>query len=146
MTTTIVDDEILTLLAVSPFHLYDPSVTATVNAIFDGYPEADETEKVISIPLPYLVYVTTPGYDNDPRQCGDVGGRVLEFQVTAVGRSQRQAKWALDHAREALSRKRLGRALIVRSEDNLYVRRDDEFTRPDGGPLFLGVDRYAVAI
>lgn len=146
MTTTLIDDEILALLAVSPFHLYDAGAVATPNAIFEGYPQADETEKIIAVPLPYLVYVTTPGFDNDLRQCGDVAGRVLEFQIAAIGEAQWQAKWALDHARAVLSRRRLGRALIRRSPDNLYVRRESEFTRPDGGPLFHGVDRYAVAI
>lgn len=146
MTTTTVDDQILAMLDVTPFHLYVDGESPTANAVFEGNPQADEEAKIIAVPLPYLVYVTTPGYDRDARQCGDVGGRVLEFQVSAIGDTQWQAKWALDKARELLSRKRLGRSLIQRSPDNLRVRKDDDYTRPGGEPLFYGVDRYSVAI
>jgi hypothetical protein len=113
--------------------------------VHDGYVKADETAKVISVALPYVVFYSSPGYDNDLRFFG-AGGRVLEFQVTAVGATREQAKWALDKARVALSRQRLGDAVIRRSDDNAYVRRDDDYTRPGGGPLFYGVDRYGVAV
>ena len=113
--------------------------------VHDGYVDADETEKVISVPLPYVVFYSTPGYDNNERQCGGVGGRVVEFQITGVGGTREQAKWALDQARTALSRKRLNGSLIRRFDDNQFVRRDDDYTRPSGDPLFYGVDRYGVA-
>lgn len=112
--------------------------------VYDGYIKVDETEKVISAALPYVVFYSTPGYDNDERFFG-AGGRVVEFQVTGVGATREQAKWALDKARDALNRQRLGTALIRRFDDNQFVRRDDDYTRPGGGPLFYGVDRYGVA-
>lgn len=114
--------------------------------VHDGYVDADETLKVISIPLPYVVFYSTPGRDNDDRQSGAVAGRVVEFSITAVGETREQAKWALDKARTALSRKRLNGNLIKRADDNQFVRRDDDYTRPGNLPIFYGVDRYAVAV
>lgn len=116
------------------------------NAVYWGYLDVDEAAKVINVPLPYLVLNSSPGYDRDERYSGSVNGRVLEFQLTGVGESERQAKWILDQARTMLSRKRLAGALIKRSDDNLNVRRDDDYTRPGGDPIFYGVDRYAVAV
>ncbi len=114
--------------------------------VHDGYVDVDETQKVISVPLPYVVFWSTPGYDNDARQDGRVAGRVVDFQITGVGGTREQAKWVLDKARGALSRKRLNGSLIIRDDDNQFVRRDDDYTRPGGGPLFYGVDKYAVAV
>lgn len=129
----------------------DASLLALLKAVphlnvYDGFVVTDASAKVVSVPLPYVVFYSSPGYDNDERQCGGVGGRVVEFQITAVGESREQAKDALDKARSVLSRKRLNGNLIRRSDDNQQVRRDDDFTRPGGGPLFYGVDRYAVAV
>ena len=126
------DADILTLLAGADLNVHD------------GYINADETTKVISVSLPYVVFYSTPGYDNDLRFFG-AGGRVVEFQVTGVGATREQAKWALDKARDALNRQRLNGSVIRRSDDNAMVRRDDDYTRPGGGPLFYGVDRYGVA-
>lgn len=114
--------------------------------VYDGYVDADETEKVISVPLPYVVYYSSPGYDDDERFTGNVYRRVHEFQLTGVGSTREQAQWALDKARAVLNRKKLDGSQIRRSDDNQFVRRDDDYTRPGGGPLFFGVDRYGVAI
>lgn len=127
------DSDILTLLTDAGLNVHD------------GYVKADETEKVISVALPYVVFYSSPGYDNDLRLFG-AGGRVIEFQVTGVGATREQAKWVLDKARDALNRQRLGSSVIRRSDDNAYVRRDDDYTRPGGGPLFYGIDRYGVAV
>ena len=129
------DDDILALLEAVP----------NLN-VYDGYVDADESAKVISVPMPYVVFYSSPGYDNDVRQSGQVAGRVLGFQITAVGVDRRQAKWALDKARTALSRKRLNGNLIKRADDNQHVRRDDDYTRPGGLPIFYGVDKYSVAV
>lgn len=128
------DDDVLALLAGVPFL-----------TVYDGEVDVDEAAKVITVELPYVVFWSTPGYDNDERFSGDIGGRVVEFQLTGVGESREQAKWVLEQARTVLSRQRLGRGLIHRTADNQTVRRDDNYTRPGGGPLFYGVDRYAVA-
>lgn len=115
------------------------------NAVYWGFIDVDETEKIITVPLPYVIYNSSPGNDRNVRLSGSVGGRLHEFDLKGVGDSERQAKWVLDEARKMLSRKRLGRSLIKRSDDNMQVRRDDTYSRPGGEPLFYGVDRYAVA-
>src|SRR5699024_903833 len=95
------DDELLALLRARP-HL----------TVYDGFVDVDESAKVITVPLPYVVFYSSSGYDNDARFSGQVGGGVLEFQITGVGGTREQAKWALDEAREVLSRKRLRGNLI----------------------------------
>src|SRR5687768_15405752 len=118
-----VDSDILALLEAVP----------NLN-VHDGDVDADETTKVISVPLPYVVFYSSPGYDNNERQDGRVGDRVNEFDLHGVGATREQAKAALDKARAAISRKRLNGNLIQRSDDNLRVRREDKYTRPGGGP------------
>lgn len=129
-----VDDDLLAMLRAVP----------NLN-VHDGFVETDEDEKVIAVPLPYVVFYSSPGYDNDERQSGAVGGRVLEFQLTGVGGTREQAKWALDRARLSLSRKRLNGNLIRRDDSNDPIRRHDDYTRPGGAPIFYGIERYAVA-
>lgn len=137
---------ILAMLDSSPSLTYVPrGGTSVPRAVYDGQVEVDETEKVIAVPLPYLIFWSSPGYDRDERQSGQVGGRVKEFRLTGVGETREQAQWILDRAREALSRKRLGRSLIRRGDSNAEIRRADDYTRPGGGPLFYGADEYAVA-
>jgi hypothetical protein len=128
------DDDVLAMLRAVP------NLT-----VYDGSIDVDETEKVIKVDLPYVMFWSTPGYDNDVRQSGGVAGQVDEFQLTGVGEDRAQAKAVLQRARDAISRKRVGKGLIRRSLDNQPVRRDDDYTRPGGDPIFSGVDRYAVA-
>lgn len=141
------DDQILAMLDASPVLVFVPEGSPAVpNAVYDGYVDADETAKIISVSLPYVVFYSTPGYDRDERAGGQVGGRVLEFTITGVGMNRDQAKRVLDNARDMLSRKRLNTNLIIRQPDNQPVRREDTYTRPGGRPLFYGIDKYAVAI
>lgn len=129
------DDDLLTMLR----------AVANLN-VYDGYVDADEAQHVISVPLPYVVFFSSPGYDNNKRLAGGVNGRVLEFTITGVGGTREQAKWAMDKARGALSRKRLNGNLIIRDDNNDPVRREDDFSQPGGLPLFYGIDKYGVAV
>lgn len=141
------DSDILAKLDASPvLVLVAEGKTGAANAIYQGFPAVDTTAKVITLALPYLVYVTSPGYDRDERFSGSVSGRVLDFQLTGVGQSATQAKWILDQARIVLNRKRLNGALIKRSPENQLARRDDDYTRAGGLPIFYGVDKYSVAV
>ncbi len=141
------DTDLLAMLDASDTLVYideDAGDEGVVNGVYWGYLNVDEAAKVIDVPLPYIVYNSSPGMDANERFCGQVGGRVNEFDIKGVGASEQQAKWVLDEARKMLSRKRLGTSLIRRSPDNLNVRREDDYTRPGGAPLFYGVDRYTV--
>lgn len=122
---------------------------ATVLNVWDGYvKDSDEDAKVVSAALPYVVFYSTPGYDINPRLSGAVLIRAVDFQINFVGSTREQAKWASEKARDALNRKRVTLAgksrLIRRTDDNLFIQRDDTWTRPGGAPLFFGVDRYVV--
>lgn len=113
--------------------------------VYDGSVDVDETQKVILVELPYVVFWSTTPRDNGPRFSGRVTGGVTNFQLTGVGEDRRQTKAVLDRAQVAISRKRVGGSLIKHSDDNQPVRRDDDYTRPGGEPIFTGVDRYSVA-
>lgn len=141
------DNDLLAMLDASPSLVFVPRGQPGVpNAVYDGYVDADESAKVISIPLAYLVFYSSTDRDNDSRQSGQVAGRVVTFQLTGVGETRDQAKWILGKARDVLSRKRLNGNLIIRDDDGQMVRRSDDYTRPGGLPLFFGVDRYSVAV
>jgi hypothetical protein len=143
------DTDLLAMLDASDALVYVDEETGgpnVANAVYWGYLNVDEAAKVIDVPMPYIVFNSSPGYDRDERQSGSVGGVVLEFQLTGVGESERQAKWILTQAYEALNRKRLNGSLIKRALDNQQARRDDDYTRPGNKPIFYAVDRYAVAL
>lgn len=118
--------------------------------VYDGYVfDSDGSANTISAPLPYVVYYTTPGFPTNPRLGGSVGQRAREVQVSFVGSTREQAMWAAAKAEGALDQARVtvnGRSLLIRrTDDNPFVRRDDMWTRPDGGPLFFGALRFVVA-
>lgn len=131
----------------------DTAVLALLRAVpnlnvWDGdVGDADEQEKTISAPLPYVVLYSTPGRPTNGR-LGARRGRAAEFQVTFVGKTREQAKWAAEKVDAALDNAHItiaGRGRQIRRSDDIsYVRRDDVWTRPDGGPLFTGPLRYVV--
>lgn len=147
------DEAILALLDASPvLFLFDTAEggVGEAGSVYDGSVEVDKAAKVISVPLPYIAYFSSLGYDHDERLGGRVGGRVKQFQLTGVGQTREQAGWVLERGREALSRKRpmvnSQPAGLILLRDSMQVRRDDEYTRPGGKPLFYGVEQYEVAI
>lgn len=108
--------------------------------------DADDNEKTISAPTPYAVFYTAPDYPEGRSLAGPAGVGIQDFQVNFVGETREQAEWACEKSRAALDDKRLpDGGVIRRGTANLTIRRDDVWTRPDGGPLFYGVDRYSVA-
>lgn len=135
-----VDDAVLALLdAVPLLNWYDGEVT-----------DSDGNEKTISAPLPYVVLYTSMGDPDGHSLAGAAGFTVQSFQINYVGLDRRQAKWASQKSRAALCDVRLvsvSRQPIIRlsEDDNLSIRRDDVWTRPDGGSLQFGVDRYSLA-
>jgi len=131
------DDALLALLRTDP-----------VLNVHDGYVDTDESQKVISVPLPYAVFFSGLGDDIDERLGGRVGGSAIPFQTTYVGGTREQARWAGQKARDAISRKRVtvgGRESgLIRLDASQKIVREDTYTRPGGGPLFYGVDQWEV--
>jgi phage gp37-like protein len=135
----------------------DATVLAVLAAVanlttYDGHVEDSNPDtKVISAALPYVVFYGQSD-DGSPGDslAGPSGAHLSGFQLTGVGETREQARWALEQARAVLDRKRVtfaaGSRLVRATDDQQYVRRDDTWTRPGGAPLFFGVDRYAVLI
>ena len=141
----IVDDVLLGLLraAVPPLD-GDPRV-------HDGFvPVSKKDPNVVTAALPYLAYYSSLGDDSNRRTSGTNGRRSVFFQVTYVGEDRAQAKWAGEKQRAALADKvihipgrKSWRVILGESQ---RIRRDDDAARPDGSPLFYGVDLYSVAV
>jgi hypothetical protein len=105
---------------------------------------------VITYELPYAVFYSNVGDDHSPRLDGRTSRRSVFFSVNYVGLTRDQAKWAGEKIRDALEGRRLvvpgHRVWLVDIQESQRVRRDDDAIRPDGKPLFYGVDNYAVSI
>lgn len=122
--------------------------------VFDGRASFPTDTKVVSHKLPYAVYFSSLGDDppteENERLAGQRGRRSIFFAITYVGADNRQTKWAGQLIRDAIAGKRLvvpgHRVWLVSVEESQRIRRDDEAVRPDGAPLFYGVDNYAVSI
>lgn len=116
----------------------------------DGIVDADNSGNVVTHPLPYFVYYSSIGDDDNVRLSGRKGRRSVFFSVTYVGETRDQAKAAGERARGVLQGKRLvipgHKSWLCQLQESQRVRRDDDAIRPDGSPLFYGVDNYAVSI
>lgn len=133
-----VDDVVLALLA-------DAGIT-----VYDGHPETDNSGHVVTYPLPYAVYYSNIGDDWNPRLTGRNARRSVFFQLTYVGEDRRQAKWLGERIRALLGDERVVipgyKSWLCELQESQRVRRDDDAIRPDGSPLFYGVDTYDISI
>ncbi|WP_426243689.1 hypothetical protein [Nocardioides sp. LHG3406-4] len=129
-------DKVLDLLRGTPIRVHDGHVM-----------DSDNVAKTISAPLPYVVFFSTPGAPTGRRRMSGSAGRGQEFMVNAVGETREQASLTGDIAEAALDGKRIPlgqRQYLHRADEDAFVRRDDTWTRPDGGPLFTDSRRYAI--
>lgn len=135
--SSVVDSAVLTQLrTITGVHIYDGYVT-----------DSDESAQTISAALPYAVYYTALGRSVNA-SANRRRARAMEFQVNFVGLSREQAIWAAEKIDALVDEMPIivaGKShKVFRTEDDLFVRRDDTWTRPDGGPLFFGTLRYGV--
>lgn len=118
--------------------------------IHDSYVEVDAQTKAVNYPLPFAVYYSSVGDDANPRLSGQSGRRSVYFRLVYVGVDRNQAKWAGERIRDTLHEKRFAfpgrKSWFCVCETSQQVRRDDDAIRPDGSPLFYGVDEYAVSV
>lgn len=137
----------------------DKVVLATLEAVpnlnvHDNYMEVETTDSqgrsIVTYDMPYAVYSSAVGDDDNRRLSGRERRRSVPFYITYVGLSREQAKWCGEKVRVALKGKRLMvpgyRTWLVEIEESQRVWRDDEAARPDGSPIYYGVDAYAVSI
>lgn len=130
------------------------AIEATGLDLHDGLVEADNSSNVVTYELPYAVYYSSVGDDpptaENMRMTGQRGRRSIFFAITYVGLDRNQTKWAGEKIRAALQGKRFAipgyRSWPVWLEESQRIRRDDDAIRPDGSPLFYGVDNFAISI
>lgn len=137
-----VDDVILARLAVLPgFDVHDSVMELN---------DTDGDPKIVSYPLPYAVYYSNVGDDDRPRLTGRRACRSVFFSITFVGIDRNQTKALGERIRDSLQDKVIPvpghKAWLCRLEESQRIRRDDEAVRPDGSPLYYGVDNYALPI
>lgn len=122
--------------------------------VHDGTVAVDNTTNIVTYRLPYVVYYSSLGDDppapENMRLTGQRGRRSVFFSMTYVGGTRWQAKHAGQQIRDAINGQRVvvpgHRSWRVGLEESQRIRRDDDAIRPDGSPLFYGVDNYAVSI
>lgn len=135
----------------------DDAVLATLSGInvpvYDGVAEVDSNEapvRVVTYDVPYAVYRSSIGDDGNSRLDGRWARRTVSFNLTYVGLDRRQAKWAGERIRDALQGKRLTvsghKTWLCELLESQRIRPDHDAVRPDGSPLFYGVDTYALAV
>lgn len=112
-------------------------------------PPRGEGVRVVKYPMPYVVYRSNVGDDDNRRLSGRSGRRSTMFTLTYVGTTPEQAKWTGEKCRDVLQEKRIPivgrRAWLCRLEESQRIWRDDEAARPDGKPVYYGVDQYALS-
>lgn len=125
------DADVLTLLRAIP------------NAnVWDGIVDADETEKVISVPLPFVLYY---GKRTQPVNAR-AGGRSERGNfpaMTCAGESREQADALADKVEAALDGAAMGNRTVTFFERGEPTR-DLRYTRPGGGALFYTALRFTV--
>lgn len=128
----------------------DTTVLAALRAVLtnvhDGKVPVDDSDpNIVTAALPYVVFYSNIGMPEELRRMSGRNARDdVDFQVTYVGGTRDQAKWAGERARGALRNLRLHpNGPRVRVVESQRVLKDNDAHQPNGGALFYGVDQYA---
>ena len=136
-----VDDVLLARLEAAGIDLHDGEMEL---------PEDGVARKLVPYDLPYAVYYSSIGDDDRPRKSGRRARRSVFFSITYVGADRNQAKACGERIRAELQDPLIEipghRSWLCQLQESQRVRRDDEVVRPDGSPLFYGVDNYALPV
>lgn len=106
---------------------------------------------VVSYPLPLVIYTSNVGADANRRLAGRRVRRSVFFSLTYVGTTPAQTKWEGEKIRALLERRRLTvvgfpKVWAVNHLSSDRIRRDDDVMRPDGSPLYYGIDDYECSL
>lgn len=159
----IVDERILELLtAVLPPIVTEENAAAHPGVEFgalepearvhQGGAQVDNRTKVVTYALPYVTFNSNVGDDDDQTQrlTGRRTWRTVFFSVMFVGVTVDQAKWAGQRVRDQLENRHIiiegHRTRRCRLQASQRVRRDDDAIRPNGEPLFYGIDEYELGV
>jgi hypothetical protein len=124
-------------------------------SIYDSQTQIDPMtpdKVVLTYPVPFATYSSSIGDDDNRRLNAAQARRSVFFSFVYVGETRTQAKWAGELLRARLKNHRpvlLGHnswPISILTGGSQRVRRDDAVMRPDGSPLFYGIDDYAVSI
>ena len=137
----VVDDAVLAILrAIDPDDL----------AIKDGLVDVDNSTNVVTYPLPYAVYRSNIGDDDNRRLGGMRTRRSVFFDLTVFGVDRTQVKWAGEQIRTVLQGKRVTIAGFGswRCEllESTRIFRDPDVVQTNGKPLFYARESYALSI
>jgi len=149
-TVETIDDVILEILAGAELSTGEPGPLGV--AIFDGeqkpFLEDAEGKAVVTYNLPYAVYTANVGLPFNLRLSGRHTRNSTFCAIQFVGGSRWQAKWAGQAIRDALAGRRLQvddlPTGLISVETSPRIWRSDDAIRPDGSPVYYGVDEYAV--
>lgn len=145
----IVDDVVLPRIETAMLHTPEHPTVHDGGAQTDP-PLVDGGPRVVSYKLPYAVYFSSVGDDDNPRLAGRKLRRSVFWSIHYVGIDRNQAKWAGERIRLALQGRRVAvegcKTWPIDLQVSTRIRRDDDAIRPDGSPLFYGVDEYAMSI
>lgn len=137
-----VDDVLLARLRATGVPIHDSEAQVTTKNADGKY--------VISYPLPYAVYRSNLGALGNPRFTGRKRRTSVYFDLTVVGIDRNQVKWAGEKLRAVLVGRRIPvpgfNSFLCDLEESQRIWRDDDSVRPDGKPLFYGVDMYAMSV
>lgn len=127
-----------------------PLIEAAVFNLDDGYVKSDNRTKIVTYPIPYAVYMSSIGDDDNRRLSGRKARLSVYFSLKFVGEDRTQVKWIGERARAVLADKRIAipghRTWPCQLLSSSRVFRDDDAISPDGKPLFYSVDDYALSI
>lgn len=127
-----IDAALLALLRGALANVHDGQVT-----------DSDNDAKTISAPLPYALYFGLSSFPVNAR-LGGSRDKGYDVAVNCVGMTREQADWAADKVEAALSNARISRSRLVTLDERVRPRRDDTWSRPDGGSLFSASLRFTV--
>lgn len=115
---------------------------AGIANVHDGIVTANETTKVITVPLPFVLYYGKRTIPANLR----AGGRAERGNfpaLTCAGTTREQADALADKVEALLDGKSVGNRTVAFFERSDPTR-DLRYTRTDGGPLFYTALRFTV--
>lgn len=154
-----VDEVVLPLL-----HAVLPPITNTVTGVaneprvHDGQVQVNtDTQtvggrqvRVVSYALPYIVYTSSQGDDDNPRLSGRKLRNSVFIGLKFVGIDRNQVKWAQERVRGQLERRRLiipgHKSWPAKLDSCTRVWRDDDAMRPDGSALFYADEAWSLSV
>lgn len=126
-----------------PFALYDDQT---------GIDPMTPDKVTVTYPVPFATYSSSVGDDDNRRLSGRRGRRSVFFSFVYVGETREQTKAAGELLRAKLERHRPVLTeyrcwpISLLTGGSQRIRRDDAVMRPDGSPLYYGIDDFAVSL